>query len=139
MNKDYIDFIRKNTAYPTLRAFLSVMIGVGLLVAGMAAFYIYNEGSSIVAIIVGVVLFLLIKIAVEAALTLADIADSTIERGARDWIRSPEELVKINSESVGEVEKATETRNGVMTCPKCGWANFIDATKCSSCKAEISR
>jgi drug/metabolite transporter (DMT)-like permease len=85
MNRDYLNHIRKNSAYPTFRGFVTFFTVVGDVVAVLVAIgclFTGGGGIGVGGVVLGllgaVVLALFVTVAREVSLMLADIADATI-------------------------------------------------------------
>jgi hypothetical protein len=93
--KQYLDSIRAHSAYPTYRGFIGVFALIGYIVAGIVALgaviggvVSMNKTPGVgLAVIVGgliyaAILYLMARFFKEAALILADLADSTVDANA---------------------------------------------------------
>ena len=100
--KQYLDSIRAHSAYPTYRGFIGVIAIIGYIVAGIIAvgaliggLVSLNKTPGVgLAVIVGgliyaAILYLMARFFKEAALILADLADSTVD--ANSHARSAKE------------------------------------------------
>jgi hypothetical protein len=94
--QQYLESIRSNSAYPIYRNFIGILAMLGYLIAGIDALvalvmgFVSMRGSffgGVGILILGglgaVLTYFLVKFFKEAALILADIADSTIEANSR--------------------------------------------------------
>jgi len=147
MSNEYLNHIRTNSAYPVFRSFVSIVASICVvlsIILGLSGL-LAGGGAFVVTAILGAFLYVLIKIAVEVSLILADTADATVERSSRDWIKPTTVSESIatntntNTNTVNQQpdEKLTQNDTETVQCPKCGWENFSDSKKCVSCKAEI--
>lgn len=85
MNRDYLNHIRKNSAYPTFRGFVTFFTVVGdilAIIVAICSLFSGGGGMGVGGIVLGllgaVVLALFVTVAREISLMLADIADATI-------------------------------------------------------------
>ncbi len=95
--QQYIDQIRSNTVYPTYRRFVEILTVVGYVLAGLftlitllGSLEAFREGQYLEgfeffvgALIGGVIIVFISRLWKEAALLLADIADSVTDANSR--------------------------------------------------------
>ncbi len=87
MSNEYLNHIRNQSAYPTFRAFIQIIhiiviiIAIGIAISGL----LISKEAIIPLILLGALIYISGKIATEVSLMVADTADSTIEKGSRDW------------------------------------------------------
>ncbi|MFC7461547.1 hypothetical protein [Hydrogenophaga defluvii] len=94
MPNEYLNHIRNQSAYPTFRAFIQIIhIIVIIIAAGIAVSGLFISKEAIIPLILlGALIYIAGKIATEVSLMVADTADSTIEKGSRDWKRPTNEI-----------------------------------------------
>lgn len=87
MSKEYLYYIRENSAYPTFRSFLNVLGGIGILIAVLIALSGILMGSYAIipSAVVGALIFIFNKIVIEVSTMVADTADATVHRGSLNW------------------------------------------------------
>ncbi|WP_152597994.1 hypothetical protein [Novilysobacter arseniciresistens] len=81
MNRNYLDHIRSNSFYPAFRGFIQFFTLVGYIAAGLVAlfgFFTKSIGAILLFLLGTAVLAVLVRVAKEVSLMLADIADATI-------------------------------------------------------------
>lgn len=81
MNREYLEHIRSNSAYPAFRGFIQFFTVLGYIAAGLVAvfgFFTKNIGAILLFLLGAAVLAILVKVSKEVSLMLADIADATI-------------------------------------------------------------
>jgi hypothetical protein len=110
MSKEYLYYIRENSAYPTFRGFLNVLGGLGILIAVLIAFsgILIDSHLIIPGIVVGILIFIFNKIVIEVSTMVADTADATVHRGSLNWTQPIEKnMVPID----GVVDGKSENKN----------------------------
>ena len=86
MNRQHLEAIRSNSCYPTFRGFVQVFTLLGYLGAAVfaaAGLMSGQAGAMFIAIAIGIIAALLVRMGKEVSLMLADIADTTIASSAR--------------------------------------------------------
>jgi len=94
--QQYIEKIRSNTAYPTYRGIIGIIVMLGYIlaalyapgaliggIASMSESFIMGLGIIIVGFVAAAIIFLGARFLKEAALILADIGDSVTETNSR--------------------------------------------------------
>ena len=89
MNRQYLEALRSGSCYPTFRGFVTVFELFGYLFAAIVAaggFISGQSGAVFLGIAGAALIALLIRVAKEMSLMLADIADATIDASARSVV-----------------------------------------------------
>ncbi len=104
MSKEYLYYIRENSAYPTFRSFLNVLGGIGILIAVLIAISGILMGSYAIipGVVVGALMFIFNKIVIEVSTMVADTADVTVHRGSLNW----KQLIEKNIAPIDEIVDA---------------------------------
>lgn len=141
MINQYLKDIRKVTAYPTLRGFATFFAIVGYLLASLIAIVGFLTGefpNALAACAGAVVVVLLVKLGKESALLLADLADATLDIGARSRREVAAGYVWRPTFEANISQASTKSdSNQALTCSKCGLENDQLAYKCSKCAAPL--
>lgn len=102
MNRQYLEAIRSNSCYPAFRGFVKIftflgyLLAIGIVVAGMVTGQI---GYTILAFVGAIIYAILIRVAKEVSLMLADIADATIDSSSKSvFAASVESAVSVASQ-----------------------------------------
>jgi hypothetical protein len=90
--QQYLQVVRSNTAYPVYRGFVATVALLWFVLAGMIGLFALLGGMSMLSTstllgvgiiinggVVAAILFMLARLAKEASLMLADLADSTVD------------------------------------------------------------
>ena len=86
MNRQHLEAIRSDSCYPTFRGFVQVFTLLGYLGAAVfaaAGMMSGQVGAMLIAIAIGIIAALLVRMGKEVSLMLADIADTIIASSAR--------------------------------------------------------
>ena len=96
VKQQYLQVIRANTAYPVYRGFVTIIALLFFLLAGLDALFaviggfammstntLLGVGVMVVGGVFAAILFMVARLAKEASLILADLADSTVDANAQ--------------------------------------------------------
>jgi hypothetical protein len=141
VTNQYLKDIRKATAYPILRGFATFFAIVGYLLAALIAVVGFLTGEfpiTLAACAGAVVVVLLAKLGKESALLLADLADATLDIGARTRQEVAAEYTGRPTVQANLSQASTRAdSNQTIACSKCGFENDKLAYKCSKCTAAL--
>ncbi|MEN1942710.1 hypothetical protein WCE55_02470 [Luteimonas sp. MJ293] len=101
MNRQYLEALRSGSCYPTFRGFITVFELLGYLIAALVAaggFISGQSGAMLLGVVGAVLIVLLIRVAKEMSLMLADIADATIDASSKS--AAPHSAIPVESSQV---------------------------------------
>lgn len=139
MNKAYLNSIRRDTCYPTFRAFVTVATVLAYIVAALlvvAGFISGQDGGILVGIVIAIVIALIAKVGQEVSLMIADIADATIDSGGhRNQSRSPDIVAEIAPPAGSKTSNVTDASLNMGVCPSCDATIALESSSCPKCDA----
>ncbi len=146
MNIEYLEKLRKFSAYPTLRGFVTFFSFIGYLLAALEAavaiiggFGEKNVLGFLGLAVASVVIILLTRLGKELALLLADAADAVLDIGSKGLLdaRGNQHTAAVGTET--RIQKPTEVRVGEsnLKCSDCGHLNEGFAYKCAKCQKAL--
>jgi hypothetical protein len=146
MNREYLEKIRKSSAYPTLRGFATFFAFIGYLLAALVAAVAIVGGFGAKTVlgllswaVASVVIILLTRLGKEAALLLADVADAVLDIGSRGLLDAHGNQHASVGSGETRTQKPTEVRVGEsnLKCSDCGHLNEGFAYKCAKCQKAL--